>query len=581
MKMNIRQKLFLFFGWAVCAIVIICIVGAVSYTRIEKRQELKYKLNTAAIKVQECRVLEKTYLQYYSDTAKKQFGVVADEMTNILFEITHNDGEKENGSLLDSKSQEYQQVFAQITKCHEDHEALKEQISKPLQNALVNMDKIQSVLNERQFELQMEGEDLGPDESQLATILRDCKIAFLQLKNLQTQFIATGEVEYVDKFKELSNGNVQTYITSLTEFSRALENDDYIISSEIISRSLDTFMGMIQQSLEYGQKENTAITKLDSIGNNILAETDKIIDSADQQIQKEKFRAIMTVAVITGISLLAFSAMSVQMIRSITLSIQGIVSVIKSGIGQMTESATEIANSSKTLSQGASQQASSLEQTSTALEEMLGMTRSNAENAGEADSFMANTNDTVNTTSVSMNHLISSMEDISKASEETANIIKAIDEIAFQTNLLALNAAVEAARAGESGKGFAVVAEEVRNLALRSAEAADNTSALIETTCNEISNGSKLVTEANSAFNDVGESAGKVGVLLSKIAEASKEQSEGITQVNEAIATIDRVTQQFAEELYKFTDTSENMKNKAQDIQSAVQDLDSLVGGKR
>ncbi len=578
MKMNIRQKLFLFFGWAVCAILIICIIGAISYTRIEKRQELKAKLNATAKKVQECRLIEKSYLQYFSDEQKKQFSSVANEMTTILDELEkHNDNENN----LDKISEKYRHQFDQVAKLHEEHAELKLQIAQPMQNALSSMDKIKSLLDERQYELQIEGEDLGPEEVQLATILRDCKIAFLELKNLQTQFLTTGEVSYLDKFKEISNGNVQAFIISLMEFSRALENKDYIANSEIVNKSLDNFLGMISKSLEYGQKENEAITNLDHAGNEIIIETDKFLTAQDEQIKSEKYLALMVVVIVTGISILAFTGMSLHMIRSITHSIQGIVSVIKSGITQMAESATEIATSSRSLSEGATEQAASLEETSSTLEEMSSMTKSNAVNAGEADSFMASTNETVNTTSVSMNHLISSMQDISKASEETANIIKAIDEIAFQTNLLALNAAVEAARAGEAGKGFAVVAEEVRNLAMRSAAAADNTSALIETTCNEINNGSKLVTEANTAFNNVGESAGKVGALLSEIAEASKEQSTGINQVNEAITRIDQVTQQFAAELCNFTCTSDSMKNKAQDIRTAVEDLDALIGGKR
>ena len=581
MKMNIRQKLFLFFGWAVCAIVVICVIGGISYTRIEKRQTLKTKLNATVKKVQECRIIEKTYLQYYSDDMKKQFGIVADDMIKILAELAGNNEAQEADNSLHQKCLEYQALFYEIAKYHDEHSELKIQIAQPMQDAISSMDNIKSKLDERQYELQIEGEDLGADEVQLATVLRDCKIGFLELKNLQTQFLITGEIEYLDKFKEISNGNIEAYIMTLTEFARALENDEYIASSEIVSKALDSFLGMIGQSLEYAQIENETIAKLNKAGNEIIVETDKIIIAEDKQIQSEKYRALMIVVMVTGISILAFSGMSLHMIKSITLSIQGIVTVIKSGIVQMAESATEITNSSKSLSQGASQQAASLKETSSTLEEMSSMTRSNADNAGEADSFMANTNDTVNTTSVSMSHLISSMEDIRKASEETANIIKAIDEIAFQTNLLALNAAVEAARAGESGKGFAVVAEEVRNLAMRSAKAADNTSALIETTCKEINNGSTLVTEANTAFNSVGESAGKVGALLSEIAEASKEQSEGINQVNEAITTIDQVTQQFAQELFNFTNTSETMKNKSQEIQEAVEDLDALIGGKK
>ena len=136
------------------------------------------------------------------------------------------------------------------------------------------------------------------------------------------------------------------------------------------------------------------------------------------------------------------------------------------------------------------------------------------------------------------------MEKISQSSEETSKIIKTIDEIAFQTNLLALNAAVEAARAGESGAGFAVVADEVRNLAMRAAEAAKNTSGLIESTVKRISDGSALVTSTDQAFAEVAANTVKVGDLVDEIAAASKEQALGIEQLNAAVSEIDKATQQ-------------------------------------
>ncbi|MCU0583737.1 MAG: methyl-accepting chemotaxis protein, partial [Syntrophales bacterium] len=140
-----------------------------------------------------------------------------------------------------------------------------------------------------------------------------------------------------------------------------------------------------------------------------------------------------------------------------------------------------------------------------------------------------------------MTELTQSMEDISKASDETSKIIKTIDEIAFQTNLLALNAAVEAARAGEAGAGFAVVANEVRNLAMRAAEAAKNTSVLIEGTVKKVREGSELVERTGGAFAEVSRSAAKVADLVAEIAAASSEQAQGIDQINKAVAEMDKV----------------------------------------
>jgi len=142
------------------------------------------------------------------------------------------------------------------------------------------------------------------------------------------------------------------------------------------------------------------------------------------------------------------------------------------------------------------------------------MTRQNADHAHQADTLMNQANQVVDKANESMKQLTTAMADISKAGEETSKIIKTIDEIAFQTNLLALNAAVEAARAGEAGVGFAVVADEVRNLAMRAADAAKNTSDLIEQTVKKINNGNDIVNDTGEAFGEVADSAVRVGELV-------------------------------------------------------------------
>jgi len=212
-----------------------------------------------------------------------------------------------------------------------------------------------------------------------------------------------------------------------------------------------------------------------------------------------------------------------------------IIEGLKEGAGQVTASSGQIATASQSLDKGSGEQASSLEETSSALEEMSSMTKQNADNANQADNLMKEANLVIGKANDSMAQLTESMSEISAASEETSKIIKTIDEIAFQTNLLALNAAVEAARAGEAGAGFAVVADEVRNLAMRAADAANNTAELIEGTVKKTKDGTELVVKTNDDFTEVATSAAKVGELVGEIAAASNEQSRGIEQVNTAV----------------------------------------------
>jgi methyl-accepting chemotaxis protein len=191
---------------------------------------------------------------------------------------------------------------------------------------------------------------------------------------------------------------------------------------------------------------------------------------------------------------------------------------------------------------------------------------------------MKSANSIVNNANDSMAKLTGSIEEIAVANQETQKIIKTIDEIAFQTNLLALNAAVEAARAGEAGAGFAVVADEVRNLALSAADAANNTTALIEKTVLKVQEGSTLVETTNNAFLKVGESTNTVGDLVEEISNASMEQSEGIIQINKAVSELDTVVQQNAASSEENASASEEMSAQSRQMKFFIEDLNILIG---
>lgn len=230
----------------------------------------------------------------------------------------------------------------------------------------------------------------------------------------------------------------------------------------------------------------------------------------------------------------------------------------------------EIGKGSISLAQGASEQASSLEQISSSLQEMTAMTKQNSLNAMSAKGVADETRSTTLKGVESMNRLSEAIDSIKISSDQTAKIVKTIDEIAFQTNLLALNAAVEAARAGEAGRGFAVVAEEVRNLAMRSAEAAKNTANMIEESSKNALNGVFLNQEVLKNLGDISEQVNKVSEMMAEISAASDQQSDGIDQISRSLDQLNHLTQQNATNSEESASAGEELNCQAHEMMLLV-----------
>ena len=282
-----------------------------------------------------------------------------------------------------------------------------------------------------------------------------------------------------------------------------------------------------------------------------------------------------------GIAAMIFSVAGVWIVGKINGSLRLVCQELREGGQLVVDASSQMAASAQSVSQGASQQAASLEETSAAMEEMAGMIRRNADSSQQAAVVVADATRVVADANSALAEMVNSMTTIRDSSSRVSKIIRTIDEIAFQTNILALNAAVEAARAGEAGMGFAVVADEVRTLAQRSAQAAKDTAALIDEAITSSGDGSKRVEQVAQAFGAITSNVTQIKGLVDEVSTASKQQALGIDQVTQAIRQMERVTQTSAATAEESAAACEQLNAQADLTVGVVQQLEQLVGASK
>ena len=260
-------------------------------------------------------------------------------------------------------------------------------------------------------------------------------------------------------------------------------------------------------------------------------------------------------------------------LNKIIESLNDIFRGINAAAEQVASGAEQISISSQELSQGSEEQASSVEEITATITEMASQVKQSAVNATEADTFSLTVKETAGKGQLQMGEMIKAMHDINTASSNISKIIKVIDDIAFQTNILALNAAVEAARAGQYGKGFAVVAEEVKNLAQQSADAAKETTTMIEDTIRKVDAGTKIVNSTGNALNEIVDGITKTAEIVEQIALASNEQATAISQVNQAVEEISQVIQTTTATAEEGAAASEELFSQAELLKQMVNNI--------
>lgn len=358
----------------------------------------------------------------------------------------------------------------------------------------------------------------------------------------------------------------------LMEEFEAARRLHYEVVSHMEHQRMDTALALLNQSLL------PKLAQMGKVAGHIVEEQADLLATVRQEAGRMRS--------LSSLVMLGLTVLSAIVGVAVLLTVRRIYAVVRQTVDELNENARHLAgaalqvsSSSQTVSHAASEQAASLEQTSASAEELHAMTQRNAENAESATRRTQEASLTILEANQALEQMVVSMNEINSSSNKISKIIKVIDDIAFQTNILALNAAVEAARAGDAGMGFAVVADEVRSLAQRSAQAARDTTQLIEESINRANEGKAKLDEVARAVASVTESAQKAKGLVEEVHVGSDQQTHGIRQIAHSVAQMEQVTQQLAATAEEGAASGHELSAQARRVDEIVAGLQQLVGG--
>jgi methyl-accepting chemotaxis protein len=475
----------------------------------------------------------------------------------------------------------YHSAFAELVANHKARVAVEEGILTP--QGKIIADGLQNMLGQAKTQGDMNA------AFQISNGLK----AFFECSSLVNAFLLTSDTTKADAAREALAVTV-SQIQRMQKDQIEMENLDATLKDEAKTALLTqlqatavTFRDGLEQVVTGEQARAKILAeRINRVAPEFTATVARVKtavhsyqDELESRTSTEQRRNETVVLTITSIGL-ALGAVAAWLItRGVTRRITEVAARLATESDKTGSAAMQVSQASHSMANGASQQAASLEETSSSLHEMASMTTRNSENAQNAKTLANQARQTADAGAVDMEQMKTAMSAIKGSSTEISKIIKTIDEIAFQTNILALNAAVEAARAGEAGLGFAVVADEVRNLAQRCAGAAKETADKISASTEKSEQGARISEKMAANLAAIVDKTRQLDERIGEIAQSSHEQSEGIGQLNSAVASMDKITQENAALAEESSASAEELKSQADQVRLAVAELMRMARG--
>jgi len=561
--------------------------GLINYNRISSANKLNIRISGIAADLLEARITEKAYLQFYKDEHVARLQASCEQITVLLGELSQEDLPAEAlKQIRQTKAfvQTYKKAFDDLVTLNKEKQQRVENMRVAFAHANDSISVMIEGVDDAAYDLLLEGEELSAEQNEFRVVALEVRSFMLNAQMKQQNYVIYGDQSYYTAFQNYISSDAALVVNSLKSMAEKMKILGEVDVAEQADIFKSAFTDYLKDAGEYDvlfTQEIEKGTELDHIGIEITKVTEGLNQKAlDMAGSAQRLAVMMIGAALVG-GLLLYLVITLLIIRSITRPIHQVIAGLTHSSETVTSASTQLSESSQQIADGTGTQAASLEEISASMKEMTASTRQNADHANQARTVMEDAKRAIGTGMETSERVTAAIQEIKEASDQTAKIIKTIDEIAFQTNLLALNAAVEAARAGEAGKGFAVVAEEVRNLAQRSSEAAKNTSALIEESQKSADNCVTVSTEATEALQQIVESADKTASLILSVASSSGQQAEGILQITEGVDAMDSVVQNSAAASEETASAARDLSSQAEELSAMVVDLSAIVGSVR